>query len=152
MEPVDDRDDLGAKAGGDEDRLVDVAMAHEGAQHLRPLVLGHRRALQEVEGGVLVVDADRDQRHRASAGRHCDPRIGLGARDAERVQQSPAQRSGAVVEVVHQDLQLDGEVHVVHGGAEGHGDDLGREVEDRVDVRLDQAIGDILGGARRACR
>ncbi len=66
VEPVNYRDDLGAKTGGDENRLVNVAMAHERAQHLRPLVLGHRRALQEIEGGVLVVDADRDQRHGAS--------------------------------------------------------------------------------------
>jgi len=72
---------------------------------------------------------------------------GSRRQDAERVQQSPTERSGAVVEVVHEDLQLDREVHVVHGGTDRHVDDLRCEVEQRVDSRVDQPIGDRLAAS-----
>ena len=49
VEPVDDRDDLGAQARRDEDRLVDVALAEQGAQDLAPLVLEDGDALEQVE-------------------------------------------------------------------------------------------------------
>src|SRR5580704_16702006 len=54
-------------------------------------------------------------------------------RDAERVQESSAQRPRAVVEVIHENLQLDREVDVVHGGADRHVQDLRRKIEQRVD-------------------
>ena len=65
--------------------------------------------------------------------------------ETERVQKSPAEWTGAVIEVVHEDLQLDGEIHVVHRGAERGRDHLGREVEQPVDIGLYQQIGDFLG-------
>ena len=68
---------------------------------------------------MLVVDADRDQCHGVSTMQAMlGAAQGVRRRDAERVQQSPAERPRAVVEVVHQDLQFDGEVDVVHGRAE----------------------------------
>lgn len=45
VEAVDDGDNFGAKTGGEKDGFVDVAVAHQGAQHLRPLVFGDGRAL-----------------------------------------------------------------------------------------------------------
>ena len=66
VEPVDDRDDLGAQARRDEDRLVHVALAHQGSKDLTPLVFGDTGPFEEVQGGVLVVDAHRDQRHDAT--------------------------------------------------------------------------------------
>ena len=37
----------------------------------------------------------------------------------------------------------------MHGGAEGHGEDLGCEVQDCVDVGRDNQIGDVLGRVSR---
>ncbi len=83
-------------------------MADEGAKHLRPLVLGNCRSLEEIERGMLVIYPHRNQCHIASAvvlmlrGTQW-----VGARDAERVQKPSAQRARAVIEVVHKNLEFD---------------------------------------------
>src|ERR1022692_4621862 len=65
------------------------------------------------------------------------------------MQYTAAQRTSAVVEVIHQYLQLDREVHVVHGGAQRHVEHLGREVEQRVHPGSHQEVAHLLGGTGR---
>src|ERR1035437_2477351 len=69
----------------------------------------------------------------------------IGAGNAQRVQKSSAQGTRAVIEVIHQYLQLNGEVHVVHRRAEWHRHDLRGEVQNRVNVGFDHSIGNFFG-------
>ncbi len=44
---------------------MNIALAQQTAKNLAPFVLEHRRALEEIHRRVLVIDADRYQRHDA---------------------------------------------------------------------------------------
>src|SRR4051794_33002891 len=57
--------------------------------------------------------------------------------------------AGSSLFVVAQDLQLDGQIHLAHADAPGHGEHDGSEVEDARDARADEAIGRVLSGGRR---
>ena len=90
--------------------------------------------------------AAHQQVHRVAGER----RDGRASRPAthRRVRSSRARRRvGAAPELVEgEDLQLDREVDLAHRHAVGHGEHRGREVEDRGDAGVDEAVGDLLGG------
>ena len=71
VEPLDHGVDLGAQAGGQDDRLGQVGLVPQPAQGLGQGALGHRHPLEQIERGVALLEADDDHRHRATASGRC---------------------------------------------------------------------------------
>ena len=67
VEALDDRIDLGAKAGGEDHRLGQVGLVPKATEGLGQGALRHRHPLQEIEGALALLEADDDHRHGATA-------------------------------------------------------------------------------------
>ena len=67
VEPLDDGIDLGAEAGREDDRLGEVGLVPQPSERLGQRALGHGHPLEEIEGGLALLEADDDHRHRATA-------------------------------------------------------------------------------------
>ena len=141
VEPVHHRVDLGAQAGREHDRLLDVAAVVQRAERLVQVGVGDRRRLEQRQRGLRVLEPYDDDGHSVPSWvgtQLCRSRPSVPVAGADRRGRqassgpcdSPTDRimGGALAvapglllagPVEPQDLQLDGEVHVaeVHRAA-----------------------------------
>ncbi len=81
MEPLDHGVDLGAQARGEDDHLGQIGLVPQPAEGLRQRALGHRHPLEQIEGGVALLEADDDHRHSCTASaRPCISSLFTGSR------------------------------------------------------------------------